>query len=78
MEVIRETERKIVIAIDSFKGSISSVEGSLAIAAGVSDVVPYAERMTMKSRSLILTHSVPSLICRNLGCQQPLAYTSLY
>ncbi|NQX62694.1 glycerate kinase [Paenibacillus qinlingensis] len=37
---------KIVIATDSFKGSISSVEGSLAIAAGVRDVVPHAEVVT--------------------------------
>ncbi|MED3789187.1 glycerate kinase [Peribacillus frigoritolerans] len=34
---------KILIAIDSFKGSISSTEGSEAIALGISDVYPEAE-----------------------------------
>lgn len=34
---------KVLIAIDSFKGSISSVEGSKAIELGVRDVFPYAE-----------------------------------
>ncbi|WP_374049089.1 glycerate kinase [Neobacillus sp. OS1-32] len=38
---------KVLIAIDSFKGSISSVEGSKAIASGIKDVYPDAEIVTL-------------------------------
>lgn len=38
---------KIVIAIDSFKGSVSSIEGSAAIAEGIRDVCPDAEIVTL-------------------------------
>jgi glycerate kinase len=37
----------VLIAIDSFKGSISSVEGSKAIASGIKDVYPDAEIVTL-------------------------------
>ncbi|WML32438.1 glycerate kinase [Neobacillus sp. OS1-32] len=37
----------MLIAIDSFKGSISSVEGSKAIASGIKDVYPDAEIVTL-------------------------------
>jgi glycerate kinase len=37
---------KVLIAIDSFKGSISSVEGSEAISLGIKDIYPEAEIVT--------------------------------
>ena len=38
---------KVLIAIDSFKGSISSIEGSEAISFGIKDVYPEAEVVTL-------------------------------
>lgn len=38
---------KVLIAIDSFKGSISSVDGSKAISSGIRDVFPDAEIKTL-------------------------------
>ena len=38
---------KVLIAIDSFKGSISSIEGSNAIALGIKDIYPSAEIVTL-------------------------------
>jgi glycerate 2-kinase len=38
---------KVLIAIDSFKGSISSIEGSEAISLGIKDSYPEAEIMTL-------------------------------
>ncbi|TQR14687.1 glycerate kinase [Psychrobacillus soli] len=38
---------KVLIAIDSFKGSISSVEGSEAISLGIKDIYPEAEIVTL-------------------------------
>ena len=38
---------KVLVAIDSFKGSISSVEGSKAVALGIRDVFPHAEIVTL-------------------------------
>ncbi|KAA9030638.1 glycerate kinase [Niallia endozanthoxylica] len=38
---------KVLIAIDSFKGSISSLEGSKAIALGIKEVYPAAEIVTL-------------------------------
>ncbi|MGK7377389.1 glycerate kinase [Planococcus sp. 1R117A] len=38
---------KVLIAIDSFKGSISSIEGSEAISAGIKEVYPQAQIVTL-------------------------------
>lgn len=38
---------KVLIAIDSFKGSISSIEGSEAISLGIKDIYPEAEIVTL-------------------------------
>ena len=38
---------KVLIAIDSFKGSVPSIDGSKAIASGVQDVYPGAEIITL-------------------------------
>ncbi|MBT2696619.1 glycerate kinase [Bacillus sp. ISL-40] len=38
---------KVLIAIDSFKGSISSIEGSNAISSGIRDIYPDAEIITL-------------------------------
>ena len=38
---------KVLVAIDSFKGCISSTEGSKAIASGIKNVFPYTEIVTL-------------------------------
>ncbi|MBU8877598.1 glycerate kinase [Bacillus sp. FJAT-29790] len=38
---------KVLIAIDSFKGSVSSIDGSKAISLGIKDVYPEAEILTL-------------------------------
>lgn len=38
---------KVIVAIDSFKGSISSVEGSKAISSGIKESFPHAEVITL-------------------------------
>ncbi|MDP5273724.1 glycerate kinase family protein [Chengkuizengella axinellae] len=38
---------KVIIALDSFKGSVSSIQGSKAIALGIKDIYPNAEIFTL-------------------------------